>query len=102
MTTESRSDTAVAAARSAGAGRTLPAEAAAEKAVQQALDKPGPVFNTHSQGLAGLLAAQARSIQEKMADVRAKIAELHAEETDLMRAESAIVKASDALVVDQS
>lgn len=101
MAEESRSTGAVAAARATGEGRVLPREAAAENAVANALDKPGPVFNTHSQGLAGLLAAQARNTHEKMADVRAKIAELEAELTDLMRTESAIAKASAALVIDQ-
>ncbi len=100
--TESVSSSAIAAVRAASAApRTVPGDAAAAKAVAQALDKPAPVFNTHSQGLAGMMAAQLRQTREKMADVQAKISELQAELTDLMRVESAIGRASDALVVDQ-
>lgn len=99
--TESVSSSAIAAARAATAAPRIPVDAVAAKAVAQALDKPAPVFNTHSQGLAGMMAAQLRQTREKMADVQAKISELQAELTDLMRVESAIGRASDALVIDQ-
>lgn len=92
----SRSAGAVEATRAASAG--LPGDASVQRALDKALgNTTKPVFSTHSQGLAGLLLAQERSLKEKAADVRAKIDELEAEYTDIMLAESGIGKALQAL-----
>lgn len=95
MSTESRSDAVAQATRNADvAPAPLPAEAAVQRALDKALgNSTRPVFTTHSQGLAGMLLAQERSLKEKAADVRAKIDELEAEYTDIMLAESGIAGA---------
>ena len=104
MTTESRSDAAANAARNVDqAPAHLPADGAMQRALDKALgNTTKPVFNTHSQGLAGLLLAEERSLKEKAANVRAKIDELEAEYTDIMLAESGIAGALQRLQMGES
>lgn len=66
-------------------------------AVSDALKPAAPLFNTHSQALAGRLLAEERALKEIVANLDARIAELNAERTDAMLAESGIVRALEGL-----
>ena len=72
-------------------------DAAIGTAVAEALARSAPVFNTHSQALAGRLIAEERALKEIVADIDARIAELNAQRTDAMLAESGIARALEAL-----
>jgi len=65
-------------------------------AVSEALQKPSPVFNTHSAALAGEIAAKAESYKAMVAEIDAKLNLLEAERTDLMLAYSMLSHAMSA------
>jgi len=74
------------------------AEGSAVTAVEKALTAPvgKPIFNTHSNALAGEFNARAESLKAQIAEVDAKIAALNAERTDLMLTYSMLAKGMQA------
>jgi ABC-type amino acid transport substrate-binding protein len=67
------------------------------KRTEDAMQAPAPIFNTHSQALAGRLVAEERALIEQCADIDAKIAALQAERTDVLLAQSGITAALGAM-----
>ena len=66
--------------------------------VSEAIAAPAaPVFNTHSQALAGRLIAEQRALIEIVADIDAQLGALNAQRTDAMLAQSGITNALAAL-----
>lgn len=95
---------AMAAADAAGAqdgqdtGTGLTTQQQGEEAVGEALSKSmAPIFNTHSQALAGRLIAEEKALINIVGDIDRRIAELNAERDDAMLAHSGISKALGAL-----
>lgn len=86
MSTESRSTSAVAAARNAAADEETSQQL--QDAVSDGIAAPPPVFNTHSTALAAKLNAEAEGYKNQVADIDAQIATLNAQRTDLMLAYS--------------